>query len=88
MGNRKATITQDELNCPCCLIDYSKTKLVERFLKVGNKATMSFSCNCGSRLVIRHMVNFLKIYDVTELLKKQNLNAKMKRLKLKENGTI
>jgi len=88
MGNRKATITKDELNCPCCLIDYSKTKLVERFLKVGNKVHMSFSCDCGSRLVIRHMVNFLKIYDVTEIRKKQNLKAKMDRIKSKQNGTI
>lgn len=88
MSNRKATITQDELKCPCCLIDYSKTKLVERFLKIGNKVNMSFSCDCGSRLVIRHMVNFLKIYDVTEIRKKQNLKAKMDRIKSKQNGTI
>jgi hypothetical protein len=68
--------------------DYSKTKLVERFLKVGNKVTMSLSCDCGRRLVIRHMVNFIKIYDVTELLKKQNLKAKMRRAIIRENGRI
>lgn len=88
MANRKATITQDELTCTNCSFDYSKTKLVERFLKVGNKVTMSFSCDCGRRLVIRNMVNFIKIYDVTELLIKQNLYAKKKRAKIRENGRI
>jgi hypothetical protein len=88
MANRKATIIQDELKCPGCSFDYSNTKLVERFLKVGNKVTMSFSCDCKRRLVIRHMVNFIKIYDVTEIRNKQNLKAKMDRIKSKQNGAI
>jgi hypothetical protein len=83
---RGKTLTQDELNCPVCNYDYSKTNLAKRFFKAGNIFSISFNCECDSRLLLRSMSRYMKIYDATEMRRKQYLKAKMDRIKLKENG--
>jgi transcription elongation factor Elf1 len=86
--NRGKLLTKDELNCPACNYDYSKTNIVERFYKIGNKISICLNCDCGQVLSLRSLSNFMKIYDVTEMRKRQNLKAKMERAKIRENGRI
>lgn len=85
MANRKATITQDHLYCPACKQDYSNSKLVERFDKVGNKSQLIFPCDCKRKLSLRLMVNgWFKIYDITDITIRKNQYDCQKRMMIKQ----
>ena len=87
MANRKATITQDHLYCPCCNQDYTKTNLIERFDRAGNISHLIFPCDCKRKLCLRLMVNgWFKIYDVTEINERKN-RADRERRKQKKYAT-
>jgi hypothetical protein len=80
MGNRRALITQNHLNCPACNQDYSKTNLLDRFDKNGNIKQMIFICDCKRKLGLRLLVNnWFKIYDITDIQIRKNLKAKQRR---------
>lgn len=87
-NSRGIPLTKDILKCPNCNFDYSKTNLVYRYLKSGNKASLSFDCDCGRNLLLSNCVNFFKIYDVTERRARRNIKINERRAKEKENGTI
>lgn len=87
-NSRGIPLKKDILNCPNCNFDYSKTNLIYRFLKSGNKANLSFYCDCGKDLMLSNCVNFFKIYDITERKIRRNIQIKAKRAKERENGTI
>lgn len=87
MGNRKASIKKDHLYCPACLQDYSKTNLVQRFERNGNLSHLIFICDCKQKLSLRLLTsNWFKIYDVTEINKRKNLVAKLKRQQYANNN--
>ena len=87
MGNRRALITQNYLNCPACNQDYSKTNLIDRFDNNGNIKQMIFICDCKQKLSLRLLTsNWFKIYDVTEINKRKNLVAKLKRKNYASNN--
>ncbi|CAB4137572.1 hypothetical protein UFOVP324_47 [uncultured Caudovirales phage] len=80
MGNRRALITRNHLNCPTCNQDYSKTNLLDRFDKNGNRRHLIFICDCKQKLSLRLLTsNWFKIYDVTEINIRKNQVAKLKR---------
>ena len=85
-NSRGIPLTKDILLCPHCNYDYSKTNLIYRFLKSGNKANLSFYCDCGKDLLLSNCVNFFKIYDITERKIRRNIQIKAKRAKERENA--
>jgi hypothetical protein len=87
MGNRRALITRNHLNCPACNQDYYKTNLLDRFDKNGNVKQMIFICDCKRKLGLRLLVNnWFKIYDVTEINERKNKVAKLKRQQYASNN--
>lgn len=79
MGNRAETLTKNELHCPNCNHDYTNENLIERFHKSQNSVGINIICECNRKLALRKLANFFKIYDITEIKKRDNLREKLKR---------
>ena len=79
MANRADTLTKNKLNCPNCNHDYTNENLIERFEKSGNLKSINLICECKQKLALKKLANFFKIYDITEIKKRDNLREKLKR---------
>jgi hypothetical protein len=79
MANRAETLTQNELHCPNCNYDYTNDNLIERFNRSGNAKSINLRCDCKQLLAFKKLSNFFKIYDITEIKKRDNAREKLKR---------